>query len=658
MTPRRLALLALVIGLLASLFVAVRREHREAADRNVEIVMDDADFQAAADAAGIDETLFLKQLRKAGLTSLGVSEELGLAIPADAGATAYQGGALIAQARMAPLADPLFQQLAAAFALRADTFYLIAYDAASAKRYETQVPLHFPAASIHVLRSTLPEVWAIRTTSDYFTGEAFGLPADRLALARRLHLLLVPRIQNDEQWTPAQLKAVVAAATAGQDARTIIFFGTRNEVLGYPLHVDSAAIDLERAKLNYGSVEAYDPKQIQLGNTELARKMPDHIVRVITIAKPELDKLTPEAAIARYLLGVNERNTRVVYLRPYLHSWNGRSLLATNVEMVRRISEGIRAGGKHIASASPFGRIVDNHYAIVAASLAVPGAVLLVLDAFGLGGWLLALVLILGDVLLVFAGYAVHHDLLARQALAFTAGLAFPALGVLATGWAFRGAPAPLVPNSGAYTRGIVALAGAIIVTLGGALAIVGLLSTQLTMSEIEQFLGVKYVLVLPALIAIVLYLGTDRFGAKLKPQTFIEEPVRVAQLLVGIVLAAAAVLVLERSGNQGDIAPSAFELTLRAHLTTILQVRPRFKEFAAAWPAVMLLPALIPIDRKRFGWLFALALGAGLGDLIDTFSHLHTPLLASAERVMNGAVLGVLIGIVVIFAYRRLRVR
>jgi hypothetical protein len=657
-TTRRLALIVLALGLLASLFVAVRRERREAADRNVEIVMDDADFQAAADAAGVNEAAFLTALRKAGLTSLGVSEELGIAIPADANATAFQGGALIAQARLAPLADPLFAQMAHDGTLRADTFYLIAYDAASAQRYATQVPLHFPPGAIRILRSTLPEVWAIRTTSDYFTGEAFGLPADRLALAKREHLLLVPRIQNDEQWTPKQLKAVVATAIAGQKARTIIFFGTRNEVLGYPLHTESAAVDLIRAKLNYGSVEAYDPKQIQLGNTDLARKMPDNIVRVITIAKPELDKLSPEEAIARYLLGVNERNIRVVYLRPYLHSWNGRSLVATNVEMVRRISTGILTGGKHIASASPFTRIVDNHYAIVAASLAVPGAVLLVLDAFGLSGWLLALVLILGDVLLVVAGYAVHHDLLARQALAFTAGLAFPALGVLATGWAFRGDPAPLLPNAGPYTRGVIALVLAVIVTLGGALAIVGLLSTQLTMSEIEQFLGVKYVLVLPALIAIVLYLGTDRFGAKLAPQTFVEEPVRVVQLLVGIVLAAAAVLVLERSGNQGDIAPSAFELSLRAHLTTILQVRPRFKEFAGAWPAVMLLPALVPIDRKRFGWLFALALGAGLGDLIDTFSHIHTPLLVSAERVLNGGVLGVLIGLVVIFAYRRLRVR
>lgn len=658
MTPRRFAQLVLVLGLLASLFVAVRRERHEAAARNVEIVMDDADFQAAADAAGVNEAAFLIALRKAGLTSLGVSEELGFAIPAAGGATAFQGGPLIAQSRVATLTDPLLAQMARDHTLRADTFYLIAYDAASAKRYATQVPLHFPPASVRVLRSTLPAVWAIRTTSDYFTGEGFGLPADRLALAQRLHLLLVPRLQNDEQWTPAQLHAVVAAAIAGQQARTIIFFGTRNEVLGYPLHTESAAIVLERAKLNYGSVEAYDPKQIQLGNTDLARKMPDHIVRAITIAKPELDKLSPEVAIARYLLGVNERNVRVVYMRPYLHSWNGRSLMATNVEMVRRISEGIRAGGKHVASASPFTRIVDNHFAIAAASLAVPASVLLVLDAFGIGSWLLALVLILGDVLLVFAGFAVHHDLLARQALAFTAALAFPALGTLAVAWAFRGDPAPLIPSAGVYTRGVIALTGAIVVTLGGALALVGLLSTPLTMSEIDQFLGVKYVLVLPALIAIVLYLGTGRFGAKLDPQRAVEEPVRIAQLLVGVLLAAGAIIVLERSGNQGDIAPSTFELALRAHLTAILQVRPRFKEFVVAWPSLMLLPALIPADRRRWGWLFVLALGLGLGDLVDTFSHLHTPLLISLERVVSGAVLGILIGIVVIFVYRRLRVR
>jgi hypothetical protein len=41
---------------------------------------------------------------------------------------------------------------------------------------------------------------------------------------------------------------------------------------------------------------------------------------------------------------------------------------------------------------------------------------------------------------------------------------------------------------------------------------------------------------------------------------------------------------------------------------------------------------------------------------LIDTFSHLHTPLLVGAERVVNGGVLGAVLGAVVVFVYRRLR--
>jgi hypothetical protein len=193
-------------------------------------------------------------------------------------------------------------------------------------------------------------------------------------------------------------------------------------------------------------------------------------------------------------------------------------------------------------------------------------------------------------------------------------------------------------------------------VTLGGALTVVGLLSTPLTMTEIDRFLGVKYVLALPPLIALVLYFFTDRFGAKIEPRTAADEPVRVIQLLVGVVLVAGAYLVIERSGNQSDIAPSSFELALRSHLTSILQVRPRFKEFVVAWPALMLVPALIPADRRRWGWLLVLAVGVGLGDLIDTFSHLHTPLLIGAERVVNGGVLGALIGLAVIYLYRRLR--
>jgi hypothetical protein len=655
-TSRRIVLLVLAIGLLAALYVTARRERHEVANRNVEIVMDDSDFSALTKAYAYNEGAFLTELRRAGLTSLAVSEELGANIQAAGTATVFSGGALLDQARVGTLADPLFAGLARANAIRSDTMYLVAYDAPTAQRYAEQLPLHFDARAIRLLRAKLPAVWAVRTTSDYFDGEGFGLPFDRVALAKRYGLLLVPRLQNDEGFSPAHIQALLDDATHGQRARTVIFFGLKNEVLGYPDNTAAAAAALTADHLNFGVVETYDPKQEQLGDSDLARRMPERLVRVQAIAKPEADKLSPEEIIARYLLGVNERNIRVVYLRPYYHSWDGRSIEATNVEIVRRIAQGIRADHRRIASASAFAKFTISPLTIALASLAVPASLLLVLEAFGIGGtgWIIAFVL--ADLLFVAAGYVTHHDIIVRKVLALGAGMTFSAAGMLAVAWAFRGESPPWLRTANVYLRGLIALVIAVAVTLCGALVIIGVLSTLLTMTEIDRFLGVKYVLVLPPLIALGLYLFTDRFGAKIDPRTAAETPVRVIQLLVGLVLVAGAYIVLERSGNQSDIAPSSFELALRSHLTTILQVRPRFKEFVVAWPALMLVPALNAEDRRRWGWLFVLAAGMGLGDLIDTFSHLHTPLLVGAERVINGGVLGAVIGAVVIFVYRRLR--
>src|SRR5579875_151546 len=51
------------------------------------------------------------------------------------------------------------------------------------------------------------------------------------------------------------------------------------------------------------------------GNEELARLIPGLTTRVLAIPRPELDQLDPQAIIARYLLGVRERNIRVIYLQ-------------------------------------------------------------------------------------------------------------------------------------------------------------------------------------------------------------------------------------------------------------------------------------------------------------------------------------------------------
>ena len=341
------------------------------------------------------------------------------------------------------------------------------------------------------------------------------------------------------------------------------------------------------------------------------------------IAKAELDKLDPQTEVGRYLLGVRERNIRVVYLRPYAHLWEKRSIEATNVEIVRRIAQGLKARGYTLGTATPVPAFRVNPAIIAIASLAVPAVVLLILSLFGIGGMPLAVGLCVLDIAIVAAGYLVHHDMAARKLLALTGAIAFPVAAAIAIAPAFRSA----IPGN-PYAAGLRTLLIGVGTALAGGLIVVGLLSTPLMMEEIDRFTGVKAVLVVPPLLILGLYWFTPLFGGRLKdPRAALESPVRIIQLAVLAVLGLAAVLLVMRSGNTSDITPSSFELALRSNLTSILSVRPRFKEFVVGWPFLMLLPVSIESDRRTWGWLFALAIGVGLSDVVDTFSHLHTPL-------------------------------
>jgi hypothetical protein len=86
-----------------------------------------------------------------------------------------------------------------------------------------------------------------------------------------------------------------------------------------------------------------------------------------------------------------------------------------------------------------------------------------------------------------------------------------------------------------------------------------------------------------------------------------------------------------------------------------LLGVRPRFKEFMIGFPLMMLLPVLSLEHKRLVGWLFAIGIAIGTSDIVDTFSHLHTPLVVSLLRVINGALIGCVLGVLAIAAYRRL---
>jgi hypothetical protein len=654
----------LALALCAALAVAAIRLHYEGRANRVELALDYADFSAFAKSYNYRPDALLGQFHRAGLTSLAVSEELGGQINGSGHGIVTPGQALIDSARLTPIADPLLARLLRKRAISPDELYLTVYDRDDLARYREQLALHLSASAVRVLRDRPPYLLAVRTQADYFNSLGLGIPQDAIDLVRRhpgLHL--IPRLQNDERFAAPQIEAEFAGfLRGGAHVSTVVFFGVRNTVLGYPAHLDDTA-DAFRSHpyVNFGAVEVYDRAQEQRGTDGLGSKIPLQTTRVQAIAKAELDKLDFETVIARYLLGARERNVRVIYLRPFPHLVAVRrdgkdadlSAAATNVELIGRIADGLRVRGLRLGPATPVRMPAATAPLVAVASLAVPAALLLLLIELGWyrRGWVAAA--FAADVLLLALGYLTHHDLAARKLIGLTGAVLFPTAALLVIAPVFRAEPP--AGTGAAIAAGFRTAARAAGTALAGALVVVGLLSAPLLMEEIDRFTGVKAVIVVPPVLALGLYLFSGRFGsAPLRFSEVGEAPVRVYQLLAIAALAAAAVVYLARSGNQSDITPSAFELALRSNLTSLLSVRPRFKEFLIGFPCMLLLPALWPAHRRRFGWLFALAIAVGTSDIVDTFSHLHTALIASALRVVNGFAVGAIAGIAALAAYRR----
>ena len=131
--------------------------------------------------------------------------------------------------------------------------------------------------------------------------------------------------------------------------------------------------------------------------------------------------------------------------------------------------------------------------------------------------------------------------------------------------------------------------------------------------------------------------------------------PLLAGEVVVGFVALVALALFVARSGNDPGVGVSATELKTRALLDKYLYVRPRTKEFGLGHPALLL--GLAAAASRRFPqWVLPLlVIGAiGQSSLMDTFCHLHTPLLVSALRGLIGWALGAVFGALVWTAIAR----
>jgi hypothetical protein len=354
----------------------------------------------------------------------------------------------------------------------------------------------------------------------------------------------------------------------------------------------------------------------QDGLTEVARAVPT--TRLLSFNQDYQNlRLTPADLVEKYLLAANERQVRVLYLRPYTEEQLG-DMVANTEALVRDLHAALAREGFEVGPiAPPDAGYVPAPWARAAAALGVLAGLVLLATAFPAPFGALAAAAVAGLALAAAGpGWA---------AIALMAALVFPVLGFALLPWR----PWTLLAATG------VALVGAAL------LAAVG--SDRATMLALEPFAGVAATLVVPpALFAAIVLLRERRPAAWVRLAW--NHPVRLGEVAVALAAVAALGLVVLRRGNFPIVGASEIELAVRSALADLF-VRPRFKELLGH-PL-----ALVALLQARWPWWarggLLIAGVVAQASVLNSFSHYHTPLVVSFQRTAIALVLGGLAGLV-----------
>jgi hypothetical protein len=216
----------------------------------------------------------------------------------------------------------------------------------------------------------------------------------------------------------------------------------------------------------------------------------------------------------------------------------------------------------------------------------------------------------------------------------------------------------------GSAASAIKGLAAASAVTAAGILMVVGLLATRPFMLKANQFLGIKAAHAIPILvIGAAAIFGLPRLdrswreecvALKERATAFFAEPARVGQLLLALIALAVLLMIVARTGNEPGVGVSGVELKFRSLLDKILPVRPRTKEFLLGHPAFVLGLAFWFRGRRKIALPLFVVGVIGQVSILNTFCHVHTPLVLSLIRDLTGLAAGAAIGLAVFFGLER----
>lgn len=449
------------------------------------------------------------------------------------------------------------------------------------------------------------------------------------------------RPENTAGLSPQQIQALFKVwreslpSDGASAVQGLIFGGALNEAVGYPDELETTAEAIAANGWKLGYIELPERAQ-QEGIEFLVRKLPQSTVRVMAVSPAHQQKLSPFRVLGMYSLGARERNLRVLYVRPF--AIPGRPEL--DQEFLYSLPKELARLGPASTFTTP--SPAPHPVAVALMSLGAGALCLLLLQAVGfplVGVWpfvVLALPVLAGLVAL-----ALGKSVLFRALLALAVGMGVPTLAFLRLVFPSL---SPATPSRrGPLVEGVRLLLLTSLASLLAGLWVAALLPDTTFLLGLDRFRGVKLLTLFTPILIVMAFLG--RSFSKEQWKQGLLSSVKIYQAgLMALLLGAFAILLL-RTGNEAGATASDSERYLRVVLDQVLGVRPRFKEFLLAHPAML----CTPLVAWRLGFLPSLFLvllaAVGQAGIVDTFAHVHTPLDVTLIRVGLGVLFGMLFG-------------
>ena len=476
-----------------------------------------------------------------------------------------------------------------------------------------------------------------RGASNTLSVAGMGFPVEDLTIAANMGYTISPQAKTwgaaEEDYIDTFMDSIASIPNRG-----VVYFAD-SVIPG--LIIDEAQVEihprmLELAETNQiGFVEFFSAGQ--KGLSKLARDASEggtnyKIVRLHTTTDGEVNKLTSPEIISRYWLAATERNQQVLLFKMA----NTQDISEDYTRLKEEIEEftqmaprnGFTIGNRVSSYNLPKG----NFILAFLAGLGAIGIFALFLDLLGFRriGVILSILGAIG-----YGGLLFIRPTLALKLMALFGASIFPSYAVLLA----------LEKKPRGLKQAISLFLTTSIVSFGGAVTIVGLLSRTPFGLTMDLFTGVKLAHLIPIVLVVAGYLY-KRYGTSLD---FLKEIARskvtYGVLVVAGLMAVVLMVYTKRTGNSGSI--SELELAFRIALDRILGVRPRTKEFIIGYPLMI---ALFYYGKQaKFLPLFAISM-IGQISLVNTYAHVHTPVIMSLIRSAYGIVFGLIIGLILIY--------